>query len=330
MNYPSIEQQIHRNNLKSILLLLMFPLITLLAVWIFILLLQRYDLIYTYDTTGVFLRCVPIVLLIFAIWFLIAWLSNVWIINKVTRAKPLQREECPRVYDIVERMCHDCHMPMPRLEIIQDNGLNAFACGMSQRNYTIAITSGLLERLTDEELAGVLGHELTHIRNHDTQLSIIGTVFVDLITTSLSVACVVIMAALFSNALSGKKSAVGLAISLCMIVLGVLVAICAAIALLFTQLTHFSLSRKREYVADAGGAQLSGKPLALASALRKITYNTGLTQVKHEAICHLFIENHRRGFFSSISKRLENAFNTHPSMERRIELLEQYAATYRP
>ena len=93
MNYPSIEQQIHRNNLKSILLLLMFPLITLLAVWIFILLLQRYDLIYTYDTTGIFLRCVPIVLLIFAIWFLIAWLSNVWIINKVTRAKPLQREE---------------------------------------------------------------------------------------------------------------------------------------------------------------------------------------------------------------------------------------------
>ena len=326
MKYRSIEEQIWRNNVKSIILLLLFPAITLGATWLIIALFHYDDLKWGYyhRINEIFFECAPWVLLVVALWLLFAWVGNVYIIRAATHSQKLTREDCPRIYDIMERLCTKACMPMPHVEIVNDLNLNAYACGMSKRNYTIAVTSGLLKALDDDELAGVLGHELTHIRNHDTQLNIIGIVFTGMMSSTVFVAGLMLAATLFTSGLRTAKSVVGLAITVIFSVVSFVVMICALIALLCTQLTHLALSREREYMADAGSAELTGKPLALAQALLKISYRTGLTSVKHDDICQLFIVRHRKTYLSRIGNWLGDLFSTHPSIEKRIERLKQY------
>ena len=335
MRYVGMQTQIQRNNQLSLLLLLLFPLIILATVWAFLALVDLAGVSY-YDELGepvhelnvqvvndYFLGALPWIIGGVLLWFSIAFFTNTAMIRQATGARPLSRKENPRVYNIVENLCMTCNMDMPKINIVDDPQLNAFASGIDKNSYTVTVTTGLLDLLTDEELAGVLGHELTHIRNHDTRLLITSIIFVGIVSTVMGLV-VRILYNMFlfggSSRRSDSKSGGNGAGIIVVIAIG---AVCCAVAYFFTLITRFAISRRREYMADAGGAELCGNPLALASALRKISDNLGLDKVDREDVAQLFII-HPDEMSTGLLGFINSLFSTHPDTERRIKILEQF------
>ncbi len=336
MKYVGMHSLIRRNNQLSLLLLLGFPAILLGAVWLFMAAINYFSNSNGYDSRGYsqnfldadavndgFIQVVPWVLGGVALWFIIAYFSNTSMIRHATRAMPLARRDNPRVYNIVENLTMACGMPMPQVNIVDDPQLNAFASGIDEKTYTVTVTTGLLERLNDDELAGVIGHELTHIRNHDTRLLITSVVFVGIISMVMAL----IMRLLWNTFLFGgggnrRSNGKGNGMSIMAVMLIGLV--CAAIAYLFTLLTRFAISRKREFMADAGGAELCGNPLALASALRKISGDPGLADVGRDDIAQMYIVHPQALAGGGVMNFFSSLFSTHPNTAERIRLLEQY------
>jgi len=336
MKYVGMHSLIQRNNRLSVLLLIGFPVILLGAVWLFMAAINFFGSSSGYDEYGYhqnfldadavntsFMGVVPWVLLGVAIWFAIAYFSNTSMIRHAVKAEPLMRRDNPRVYNIVENLTMACGMPMPQINIVDDPQLNAFASGIDEKTYTVTVTTGLMDRLDDDELAGVIGHELTHIRNKDTRLLITSVVFVGIISAVMSI----IVRLLWNNFLWGgsrSRSSNGKGNGLSIVVVMLIALVCAAIAYLFTLLTRFAISRKREFMADAGGAELCGNPLALASALRKISNDPGLQDVGRDDIAQMYIVHPQALNGGSFSNFFSSLFSTHPSTEERIRLLEQY------
>ena len=334
MRYVGMQAQIRRNNTLSIVLLLMFPVIILVMYWVFLATLiyfgsgsyNEYDeLVYRLDVNTVnqiFITAVPWIIVGVSVWFTVAYFSNVSMIQQATGARPVSRKENPRLYNIVENLCMTCNMDMPKINVVDDPQLNAFASGINPKSYTVTVTTGLMHLLDDDELAGVLGHELTHIRNHDTKLLVTSIVFVGIVSTVMSLAVQMMYQSLWHSGgrrRGNNKEGGGLSIVLILLI-GV---VCCAIAYIFTLLTRFAISRKREYMADAGGAELCGNPLALASALRKISGNPGLDNVKRADVAQLFIiqpDEMKQGLLSFMN----SLFSTHPDTEKRIAILEQF------
>lgn len=334
MRYVGMQTQISRNNMLSILLLLMFPAIILGMIYVFLLLVAKMGGGY-YDSSGylhdgvdwasvneMFLQTLPWVVIGVGVWFLIAYFFNTSMIKHATGARPLERRENPRVYNIVENLTMTCGMDMPKINVIDDPQLNAFASGINRDSYTVTLTTGIINLLNDNELAGVIGHELTHIRNKDTRLLITSIVFVGIISAIMSIVVrmlfrVFIFGGGNSRSRDGKNNGASIIVVL---LVGV---VCCAIAYLFTMLTRFAISRKREYMADAGGAELCGDPLALASALRKISGNPGLSGVGRDDVAQLFII-HPKLMGEGIMSFLNSLFSTHPDTEKRIAILEQF------
>jgi len=334
MKYVGIHTQQANNNFKSLLLLLLFPCILLGMVYLFLVIINylgasdpaygevsRVDWDYVnYEMEHI----LPWVVIIVGVWFVIAYFTNTAMIRRATGARPLERRENPRVYNIVENLTMSCGMPMPKINVIDDPQLNAFASGIDNNSYTVTVTTGICNRLNDEELAGVIAHELTHIRNRDTRLLIVSIIFVGIMSTILSLAVRIMWNTFIygggrRRSSSNGKGNGGVAIIVIMLVACVL----AAIGYLFTLLTRFAISRKREYMADAGGAELTGNPLALASALRKISNDPGLGEVERQDVAQLFII-HPQALKSGITSFMNNLFSTHPSTESRIAYLEQF------
>ena len=332
MQYVGIHTQQVRNNMKSLLLLFLFPCIILGMVYAFLAFVNMHEVPDGYQSSHLefdalatgeaFLTALPFVVGIVAIWFLISYFTNASMVRHATGARPLERRENPRVYNIVENLTMTCGMPMPKINVIDDPQLNAFASGIDEKSYTVTVTTGICNRLTDEELAGVIGHELTHIRNRDTRLLIVSIIFVGIMSTVLSLAVRMLWNTFIyggGNRRSSRDSKNGgsvIAVILIAIVL-------AAVGYFFTLLTRFAISRKREYMADAGGAELCGNPLALASALRKISNDPGLGQVDREDVAQLFIVR-PHAFTSEFTNMMSKLFSTHPSTESRIAYLEQF------
>lgn len=334
MRYVGMQAQIRRNNTLSIVLLLMFPVIILVMYWVFLATLiyfgsgsyNEYDeLVYRLDVNTVnqiFITAIPWIIVGVSVWFTVAYFSNVSMIQQATGARPVSRKENPRLYNIVENLCMTCNMDMPKINVVDDPQLNAFASGINPKSYTVTVTTGLMNLLDDDELAGVLGHELTHIRNHDTKLLVTSIVFVGIVSTVMSLAVQMMYQSLWHSGgrrRGNNKEGGGLSIVLILLI-GV---VCCAIAYIFTLLTRFAISRKREYMADAGGAELCGNPLALASALRKISSNPGLDNVKRADVAQLFIiqpDEMKQGLLSFMN----SLFSTHPDTEKRIAILEQF------
>ena len=200
---------------------------------------------------------------------------------------------------------------MPAINIIEDDSLNAFASGIDSKSYTISLSRGIIDKLNDEELEGVIGHELTHIRNRDVRLLIISIVFVGIFAF---VSETLFRSMRFGSLGRGKKSGgSGLIIAMVLALVGYLLA----------SLFRFAISRKREYMADAGSAELTKRPLALASALRKISADPTIEAVKRMDVAQLFIENpgvkdDKKSFSFGF------LFATHPPINKRIEALEQF------
>lgn len=337
MRYVGMHTQIMRNNRLTIMLLILFPVIILGMVWVFLALVNYFgngyydqygNIVHQLDAATVnyyFMNTIPWVIVGVGIWFTIAYFANTAMVRAATGARPLTRKENPKIYNIVENLCMTCNMDMPKVNIVDDPQLNAFASGIDKKSYTVTLTTGIIDRLNDDELAGVIAHELTHIRNHDTRLLITSIIFVGIVSTIMSLVIQMMYNAFWFGGLSSRSSddEDNRGNGLSMIAVFIIGALCCAVAYFFTLLTRFAISRKREYMADAGGAELCGNPLALASALRKISGDPGLNNVKRDDIAQLFII-HPQHFAPGMMNFFNSLFSTHPDTKKRIEILEQF------
>lgn len=337
MRYVGMHTQIMRNNRLTIMLLILFPVIILGMVWVFLALVNYFgngyydqygNIVHQLDAATVnyyFMNTIPWVIVGVGIWFTIAYFANTAMVRTATGARPLTRKENPKIYNIVENLCMTCNMDMPKINIVDDPQLNAFASGIDKKSYTVTLTTGIIDRLNDDELAGVIAHELTHIRNHDTRLLITSIIFVGIVSTIMSLVIQMMYNAFWFGGLSSRSSddEDNRGNGLSMIAVFIIGALCCAVAYFFTLLTRFAISRKREYMADAGGAELCGNPLALASALRKISGDPGLNNVKRDDIAQLFII-HPQHFAPGMMNFFNSLFSTHPDTKKRIEILEQF------
>ncbi len=310
MKYVGLDSQIRKNNFNSLLLLIAFPALLLLMCYLLIYFTRSE---HQEDPDSLFLRTVPFVLIGVGAWFLIAWLGHSAFIRLATHSKPLERKENKRVYNLLENLCIAQGMKMPKLFIINDDSLNAFASGINQHSYSISLSKGIIEKLDDDELEGVIAHELTHIRNRDVRVLIVSIIFVGIFAFLAEMA---FRSLRFAG--SGKKSKDSKG-SGGIILIAIVI---TAIAYFISILLRFGISRKREYLADAGGADMTKKPYALASALRKISGDPLIEAVESRDVAQLFIDNPKPSVHKSAS--WDNMFATHPPIEKRIELLEQF------
>jgi heat shock protein HtpX len=304
MEYVGLQQQIGRNNRYSILLLIAFPALLLAMFYAFF--------FFTEEDKGMvnqhFLLAMPFVLIGVGIWFLIAYAGHSTFIRLATGSKPLERMENKRVYNLVENLCIQEGMTTPAIYIIEDDSLNAFASGINQKTFSVSLSRGIINKLDDDELEGVIAHELTHIKNRDVRLLIVSIIFVGIFSFLAEMA---FRSLRFGT--GGKKKDGGYIILIAIAI----TAVCYFISLFL----RFGISRSREYLADAGAAEMTKKPYALANALRKVDEDPLIEAVTRSDVAQLFIDNpqtEKKSFFSGI-------FATHPPIKKRIELLEQFA-----
>lgn len=324
MQYIGIQAQKSSNNKRSLLLLLLFPILILTLVFLFyyILVSFGYDAAY-YDVSAfsiagsMFVDAIPPVLLIVGIWFLIAYFTNTFIIKRATGSKTLDRKENKRIYNLVENLCMAEGMPMPKVNVIDDGSLNAFASGINKKSYTVTLTQGIIDTLDDDELEAVIAHELSHIRNHDVRLLIISIIFVGIFAMVAQMALRSVFYA--SRGRSSNNKGKGGVILILLIA-----AALAAVGYFFSMLMRFAISRKREYLADAGAAEMTKNPMALANALRKISGNSEVESIKNADVAQLFIEHASMKANGKRKMGLSSLFATHPPIDKRIKVLEQF------
>lgn len=307
MSYLGIQTQISRNNRNTTLLLTAFPLLLLGMVYAFL-------YIITKDKTtvsSIFLQVIPVVLAGVAIWFAIAYFAHAGLIQMATGARPLERRDHMRVYNLVENLCISQGMSMPKVYVIEDDSLNAYASGINEKTYSVTLSRGIIEKLNDAELEGVIAHELTHIRNRDVRLLIISIVFVGIFAFLSQIA---MRTFFFSGGRRRGKDNNGLILLAAILV--------TALAYFISLLLRFGISRRREYMADAGAAEMTRNPQALASALRKISADPYIEAVHNQDVAQLFIDHPSPEEKSSFS--ISKLFATHPPIEKRIKVLEDF------
>ncbi len=315
MKYVGIQTQIWRNNTRSVLLLIGFPVLLLFLIWIFLFFLATDSETPLEAANRLWFDTFPFVTLAVLIWFAIAWFSHTKMIARATGARPLERKDNMRVYNLVENLCISRGMKTPQIQIIEDNSLNAYASGINEKTYTVALSRGIIDQLNDDELETVIAHELTHIRNRDVRLLIISIIFVGIFAFIAEIALRSLRFGGGGSRGGGKKGGNGGMV--------ILVIVLAALGYLISMLFRFAISRKREYMADAGAAEMTKNPKALASALRKISRNPRIEAVKRDDVAQLFIE-HPRDKSSGLFSAFTGLFATHPPIEKRIQALEQY------
>jgi heat shock protein HtpX len=221
------------------------------------------------------------------------------------RAQPVTREELPRAYAAVERLTQKIGIPMPKIYVIPTESPNAFATGRNPQHASVAVTHGILGLLNDEELEGVLAHELGHVNNRDILISSVAATIAGAITMLASMGRWAMIFGGYGRNERDSRSGGGLA--------GLLMLIVAPIAATLIQL---AVSRSREYQADATGAHFTGNPYALASALQKLdTYSRQLPMQASPSTAHLFIIQPLLGI------NFGGLFSTHPPIAKRIERL---------
>lgn len=232
------------------------------------------------------------------------WFSDK-IILKMYRAQQVTREQSPKFYNMVEQLAQNANLPMPKVYIINDPTPNAFATGRNPKNAAVAATTGILQSLNNDEMAGVMAHELAHVKNRDILVSTIAATLVGSITYIAQIAG---WAAMLGRG-NDRDGGSGLG-GLILIILSPIIAM----------LLQMAISRSREYMADAGGAQISGNPMALATALEKISRGNQIKPVNHSspASAHMFIINPMFGGMGKL-------FSTHPPTEERIRRLREMA-----
>lgn len=305
-----LQSQIWRNNRTSLALLVAFPVLLVGLLWVV--------LFFAFKAEGewptleqvnhAWLLVAPFLTGFVIIWFLVAWMSYGAMLRRATSARPMERKEDPRLYNLLENLCMSRGIPMPTLQIIDDDSLNAYASGLSKKTFSIAVSRGLVNKLDDVELEAVLAHELSHIRNRDVRMMMISIIFVGIF------AFLAEMAARTGSRPSGgnKKDRGG----------GLVIILVIFLAYLISMLLRFAISRRREFLADAGAVELTKNAPALASALRKISADPYIEAVTRDDVAQLFIQHPR--VVQPKPNFLTKVFATHPPIEERIKLLENW------
>jgi heat shock protein HtpX len=236
------------------------------------------------------------------------------IVLSMTGARPVSREDDPRLYYMVEGLSIAAGLPMPAIYIIYDRGMNAFATGRNPKKGVLVFTRGLIETLSDEELKGVISHELAHIKNYDILL---GTIIVVLVGIVSIIANIMTRLLFFGG--RGRRSTKGSGGGIIMIVVLIIGVLFIIVSPIVAMIIRMAISRNREYLADSTGALISRYPPGLASALKKISSHSEV-RTASSATAHLFISN-PLGEKSSVM--FKNLFNTHPPVKERIERLNE-------
>ena len=239
--------------------------------------------------------------------FLSYWYSDK-IVLAITKARPIEKQDNPELYRIVENLCITAGLPLPKIYILNEAQPNAFATGRDPQHAVVAVTTGLLERLEKTELEGVISHELAHIGNRDALLQTMVVVLVGVIAVLSN-----IFFRISFRSRSSRDDRKGGGI---IILLGVLAVILAP---LVANLIKLAISRKREFLADASGSLLTRYPEGLARALEKISQDPTPLRVASNTTSHLFIINPLRG--KERESWLTKIFSTHPPIEERIKAL---------
>ncbi len=230
----------------------------------------------------------------------------------ISKARPIQKADDPQLFNVVDELCIAAGLPMPKIYLINDTAPNAFATGRNPKNAIVAITTGLRQKLKRDELQGVMAHELSHVRNYDILFAMLMAVMVGV----LVMLCDVFLRSLWfggGRRRSSSKEGGGLGQLIILIVAIVL----AIIAPILARVIQMSMSRQREYLADASAIELTRNPEGLAHALARISDDPEVLEVANRATASLYIVHPIKRF----EKRAESIFSTHPPIKERINRL---------
>ena len=252
-------------------------------------------------------------LLISLIYVVFSYFSGDKAILKTSGAREVTKKEYPHLFHLIDGLSISAGLPKPKAYVIEDSALNAFATGRNPEHASITVTTGLLKKMNRQELEGVIAHEMSHIKNYDVRFMMLVVMLVGLVTL---LSDFMFRSFLWGNKgkSSNKKSGNGF------IILVIIAVILAILSPIIGQIIHFSISRKREFLADANAAILTRYPPGLAGALKKIAKDPDpLVDKANKATAHLFISTPFRKEHGFVSK----LFLTHPKLEERIKRLEE-------
>jgi heat shock protein HtpX len=308
---------IWNNGIRSVFLLALFPVFVILIVYAQLIVKIGFT---GTGGTGVLQQALyalpanlPWITLGILAWFAVAYFLNVHIVGIVTGAHTVTRKEEPALYNLLENLCIAKGMQMPRLRIMETEALNGYASGMTEKQYTVAVTRGLMTTLSKDELEAVLAHELAHIAQGDARLMVIASVFVGVIT--LAVEMILRNRGLLAGGLftsRDRDSNKNGATTFLLVIVAVAVLF---VARFLSAATQMALSRAREYMADMEAVQTTRNPDAMVSALLAISGKSDMADVPDDI----------RGMFFDNSKAvLGGLFATHPGIDKRVSALRRY------
>jgi heat shock protein HtpX len=249
---------------------------------------------------------VPIAVTISIIMSVSAYYNSDKIVLSMSQARPATKEQNQRMVENLEGLCIAAGLPMPKLYIVEDSAPNAFATGRNPEHSVICVTTGLLDKLNDYELEGVLAHELSHIKNYDILLQTIVTVFVGFVVIASDIFTRIAFRGGKSRDREGGGNAIIMIIGLIFIILSPI----------FAELMRLALSRNREFLADSSAIELTRNPEGLINALLKISNDQEPLEVANKSTAPLYICNPLKG------KDFKKMFSTHPPIEERIAALK--------
>lgn len=302
----NVYEQIDRNKQKSALVMVLFVSFVALVVYIFS------------QTSGVGLSWVGMALIFAGLSSLGGYWWGDKVILAISGAGPATREKDFQFYTVVENLCLAAQIPKPKLYVIKDSAPNAFATGRDPEHAVVCATTGLLNKLDRTELEGVVAHELSHIKNYDIRLMSIVTVLVG----TVSLLADWLMRSVYWGGRKRERDKGGNLQAILLIVAIFL----ALLSPLIAQLIRLTISRRREFLADASAVMLTRYPEGLARALEKISADREPLEVANKATAHLFIINpFKKGVYPERNRRswFANLFNTHPPVEARIKALRE-------
>lgn len=245
----------------------------------------------------------PAIFIAVVLWFMVSWFFHADMMRMLSHARRVNRLMEPELYNALENLCISRGMAVPRLEVIETTACNAFASGLTQDDFTVTVTRGLLESLQKDELEAVLAHELTHIANRDVRLLVVTIIFTSMLGFAAQMVWEVFRHARFGGGnRDGNKAAAAL------LLIGLVLAAGYAVSVL----TRYAISRRREFLADAGSVEMTKNPDALMRALLKISRNDHIPASDDIAMMCV-----------SSSHKFMGLFATHPPIERRLQAISE-------
>lgn len=296
------------NKRKSALIIVLFVLFVTLAVYI---LSQAFSVYLGYDPGG--FGVAGIALIISGLMSLGSYYYSDKIVLKISKAKKADRKRDFNFYTASENLTLASGVPKPRLYVIDDRALNAFATGRDPEHAVICATRGLIEKLSKSELEAVVAHELSHVKNYDTRLMSIVAVLVGMVAL---LGDFFLRASFYGRSRGRRSGQIGVLI----LILGLIFALLSPIV---ARLIQLAISRRREFMADAGAVSITRQPQGLVSALEKISQDHEPLEVANKATAHLFISNPFKEKIKGGRAWFANLFNTHPPVEERIAYLKK-------